>query len=94
MGGSRPRLILIHSFLLDSLRGEGITEEKQTEKQNGAIRPCESESAISEHCNFTERSESAKEERADEEKHTGLKTGRLSGRMTDGRCKGETKEKK
>lgn len=45
------------------------------------------------HYNFREWSESAKEEQVDEEKDRGFKRGRLSGRMKDGWCKGDTKEK-
>lgn len=45
------------------------------------------------HYNFREWSESAKEERVDEEKNRAFQRGRLSGRMTDGWSKGERKEK-
>lgn len=81
MGGSHPRFILVLSFLLDTVSVErGITEKKKpTEKQNGAKAMRERESAISVHYNFREWSESAEEERADEGKDRGFKSGRLSG---------------
>lgn len=54
---------------------------------------CERELAISIHCNLREQNESAKVESMDEEKDEWIKTGRLSGRMADGWCKGERNKK-